>query len=240
MQVFSIGALKVHCQTCSLRELCMPVGLTIEELDRLDRVIAPRIGLKKLATLYRAGEPFRALYAIRRGSLKTTALAEDGREQVTGYHLPGEIIGFDGIATEHHGTEAIALEDTEVCALPFSRIENLARTVPALRYNLYQFMSKEIMRGQQAMLLLGNMRADERVAMFLLDLADRYHRGGYSSSKYIVRMTRHQIGSYLGLTLETVSRNLSQFHEDGLIQVQGRSIKLLDPVRLKQIVGQRK
>jgi CRP/FNR family transcriptional regulator len=173
------------------------------------------------------------------GSLKTTVLAEDGREQVTGYHMLGEIIGFDGIGTDHHGAGAIALEDTEVCVLRFASIENLARTLPALQRNLHKVLSKEIWRDQNVMLLLASMHADERLVVFLLGLADRYHRRGYSSTEYALRMTREEIGSYLGLKLETVSRLFSKFQQEGLIQVQGRSVKLLDTVALKEIVGQR-
>ena len=148
-------------------------------------------------------------------------------------------IGFDGIGTDRHGLGAIALEDTEVCVLPFHNIENLARILPALQHNLHQIMSREIMRDQSAMLLLGSMHADERLAVFLLNLADRYRSRGYSSTEYVLRMTREEIGSYLGLKLETVSRLFSRFHEAGLIQAQGRGVKLLDSVALKRLVGQR-
>ena len=236
-RVISIRDLKTHCQTCSMRELCLPVGLTIDEMKRVDALIAHRTKVRKHGTLYRAGDSFHALYVIQIGSLKTTMFAEDGREQVMGYHMPGELIGFDGICADSHGTDAIALEDTEVCVLPFIAIESLALVMPALQHNLHQLMSKEIARDHGMMLLLGSMHAEERLAVFLLDLADRYCRRGYSSSEYVLRMTREEIGSYLGLKLETVSRLLSRFHEEGVIQVQGRAVKLLDVVALKKIVG---
>jgi CRP/FNR family transcriptional regulator len=237
--VISIRDLKAHCSTCSMRELCLPVGLSPDELRQLDSLIGMRTKLKKGDTLYRAGESFSALFAVRLGSLKTTVLAEDGREQVSGYHMLGDIIGLDGIGSDRHGCQAIALEDTEVCTLPFDRIEELARNMPPLQHNLHRFLSKEIARDHNIMLLLGSMRADERLAVFLLNLADRYRRRGYSSTEYVLRMTREEIGSYLGLKLETVSRLFSRFQEEGLIQVQGRAVKLLDPGALKQIVGQR-
>lgn len=236
--IISIRDLKTHCQSCSMRELCLPVGLTIAEMKRVDTLIVHRTKVKKHETLYRAGEPFHALYAIRIGSLKTTVIAEDGREHVAGYHILGEIIGFDGIGTDLHGADAVALEDTEVCVLPFTSIENLARSIPALQHTLHQLMSKEITRDQGKMLLLGSMRAEERLAVFLLNLADRYRRRGYSSTEYALRMTREEIGNYLGLKLETVSRLFSKFQGEGLIQVQGRAVKLLDSVALKRIVGQ--
>jgi CRP/FNR family transcriptional regulator len=237
--VISIRDLKVHCSTCTMRELCLPMGLGTDEMKEVDALLGSRIKLRKGDTLYRAGEPFSALYAIRIGSLKTTVLAEDGREQVSGYHMLGDIIGLDGIGTDRHGCQAIALEDTDVCVMPFDRIEEIARTIPALQHNLHRLLSKEISRDQNVMLLLGSMRAEERLAVFLLSLADRYKRRGYSSTEYVLRMTREEIGSYLGLKLETVSRLFSRFQEEGLIQVQGRAVKLLDPAALKQLVGQR-
>ena len=237
--VISIRDLKTHCSTCSMRELCLPVGLDTDELKLIDALLGARIRLKKGESLYRAGDAFHSLFAIRLGSLKTTVLAEDGREQVSGYHMLGDIIGLDGIGTEHHGCQAVALEDTEVCVLPFERLEELAREVPPLQHNLYQFLSREISRDHNVMLLLGSMRAEERLAVFLLNLADRYRRRGYSSTEYVLRMTREEIGSYLGLKLETVSRLFSRFQEEGLIQVQGRAVKLLDTAALKQLVGQR-
>ncbi len=222
-----------------MRELCLPVGLSTDELKQLDALVGHRIKLKKGDSLYRAGDPFTALYATRLGSLKTTVLAEDGREQVSGYHMLGDIIGLDGIGTDQHGCQAVALEDTEVCVLPFERLEALARELPALQRNLYQFLSREISRDHNIMLLLGSMRAEERLSVFLLNLSDRYRRRGYSSTEFVLRMTREEIGSYLGLKLETVSRLFSRFQEEGLIQVQGRAVKLLDIAALKELVGQR-
>jgi CRP/FNR family transcriptional regulator len=236
-RVVSIDALRIHCQTCSIRELCLPVGMTGNEMERLDNLVTHRIRIRKGETLYRAGQRFHSLYAIRAGSLKTTVIAEDGREQVMSYHLPAEIVGFDGIGVDAHTVETFALEDTEVCALPFDRIEELAQAMPRMQHNLLQLMSKEMMRDQRAMLMLGSMRAEERLALFLLGLSDRYHRLGYSATAYTLRLTRAEIGSCIGLTLETVSRIFSRFHAEGLIHVQGRSVKLLDPIRLKSILG---
>jgi CRP/FNR family transcriptional regulator, anaerobic regulatory protein len=237
--VLSICTFKAHCQTCSLRELCLPAAFTSDEIKQFDALVAERTRLKCHDSLYRAGDPFYALYAIRSGSLKTIVIGEDGREQVTGYHMLGEIVGFDGIGTDRHGVEAVALEDTEACLLPFTRIENLARTMPVLQHNLHQMMSAEITRNHSVMLMLGSMHAKERLALFLLNLADRYRCRGYSSTEYVLRMTREEIGSFVGLKLETVSRVLSRFHQQGLIHVQGRAVKLIDRVGLKQIVGQR-
>jgi len=236
--VISIRELKVHCSTCSMRELCLPVGLSPDEVGQIDVLVGARVKLRKGDSLYRVGDPSAALYAVRLGSLKTTVLAEDGREQVAGYHMLGDIIGLDGIGSGHHGCQAQALEDTEVCVLPFERLEDLARDLPSLQRNLHQFLSREISRDHNVMLLLGSMRAEERLAVFLLNLSDRYRKRGYSSTEFVLRMTREEIGSYVGLKLETVSRLFSRFQEEGLIQVQGRAVKLLDLTALKRIIGQ--
>ena len=238
--VISIGELKMHCSKCGMRELCLPVGLEPAAMLLLEQLISSRVRLKKGDALYRVGDRFSALYAIRLGSCKSTVLAEDGREQVAGYHMPGDVIGMDGIATERHGCQAIALEDTECCVLPFGELGNLTRSVAPLQRNLYQLLSREVSRDHGIMLLLGSMRAEERVAVFLLNLSQRYQKRGYSSTEFVLRMSREEIGSYLGLKLETVSRLFSHFQRIGLIRVQGRTVKLLDTDALTQLVGQRR
>jgi CRP/FNR family transcriptional regulator len=196
------------------------------------------VRLKKGEVLYRAGDRFAALYAIRVGSCKTTVLSEDGREQVAGYHMQGDLLGMDGIGAERYGCEAVALEDTECCVLPFGELGDLTRSAAPLQRNLYRFLSREIARGQDIMLLLGSMRAEERLAAFLLNLSQRYRERGYSGTEFVLRMSRQEIGSYIGLKLETVSRLFSRFQQEGLIQVQGRSVKLLDITTLKLLLGQ--
>ena len=233
----SIQQLRTHCNSCNMRELCLPVGLAPDALRQLDELVANRARLKKNEVLYRAGETFAALYAIRLGSLKTTVLAEDGREQITGYHMIGDILGMDGIGSAVHGCEAIALEDSEVCAMPFERLEHLAQAIPALQQNLLRFLSRNIGRDQGMMLMLGRLRAEERLAVFLLNLSERYQQRGYSPSEFVLRMTREEIGSYLGLKLETVSRLFSRFQEEGLLQVSGRNIKIFDMPALKLLAG---
>ncbi len=221
-----------------MRTLCLPVGLTDTDIDQLEGLLGNRMRLKKGDALFRNGAPFTALYAVKLGSLKTTVLSDDGREQVAGYHMAGDLLGLDGMGDDRHGCEATALEDSELCVIPFTRIEELARHVPALQHNLHKFMSREIERDHRVMLLLGSMRAEERLAAFLLNLSERYKARGYSSTEFVLRMTREEIGSYLGLKLETVSRLFSKFQEDGLVMVAGRSIKIIDMPVLKQLVGQ--
>jgi CRP/FNR family transcriptional regulator len=226
------------CSSCNVKNKCLPADLDPDAMRQLEAVAKGRIRLRKGETLYRAGGPFTALYAIRSGSLKTVLLAEDGRDQVAGYHMPGEIVGLDGIGNDFHECESIALEDSEVCALPFERVEQVARDNAAFQHNLHRHLSREIGRQRTLMLLLGTMSAEQRLAAFLLDLSQRYQARGYSSSEFILRMTREEIGSYLGLKLETVSRLLSRLQREGLIQVQGRVIKLLERITLKELVGQ--
>jgi CRP/FNR family transcriptional regulator len=236
--VISIHELKAHCATCSVRELCLSAGLEQDTVRQLDKIISNRTRVRKRESLYRPGEFFHALYAIRLGTFKTVLLAEDGREQITGYHMAGEIVGLDGIGNNRHACQAVALEDGEVCVLPFNQLDELARDIPVLRRNLYRLISKDICRDQDMMLLLGSRCAEERLALFLLNLADRYQMRGYSSSEFVLRMTREEIASYLGLKLETVSRLFSHLQGIGMLQVQGRAIKLLDLAALKKLVGQ--
>jgi len=214
------------------------MGLDPALMHDLDELAKSRVRLKKGESLYRAGDAFTALYAIRMGSCKTTVLSEDGREQVAGYHMQGEMLGMDGIGAERHGCEAVALEDTECCVLPFGELGELTRNAASLQRNLYQILSREISRGQHVMLLLGSMRAEERLAAFLLNLSQRYRARGYSGTEFVLRMSRQEIGSYIGLQLETVSRLFSRFQQEGLIQVKGRLIKLLELTTLKQLLGQ--
>ena len=235
--IIAFGDLRTHCSSCGLRDACMPAGLAPDAVRQLDRIISHRRAVRKRDTLYRPGEAFTALYAVRLGTFKTLVLAEDGREQITGCHLPGEIIGLDGIGDRRYACHAVALEDSEVCILPFNHLDELAHELPALQHNLYRFMARDIRRDQDMMLLLGSRSAEERLALFLLNLADRYQALGYSSSEFLLRMTREEIASYLGLKLETVSRLFTRLQEEGLLQVQGRAIKLLDATGLRRLAG---
>ena len=223
-----VSAAKAGCSTCELRRLCIPAGLDTTFVQTLDRLFTRRIRLRKGESLFRAGDRFTSLYAVRSGSCKTLMLTSDGHDQVCGYYIRGEIIGIDGVGGGRHDCQAIMLEDTEVCVLPFDRIEELARHNGEFQRALHRRLAMEIARERNVMLMLGAMRAEQRLAAFLLDLAHRYHERGYSSTEFVLRMTREEIGSYLGLKLETVSRLFSRFHQDGLVQVQGRIVKQLD------------
>ena len=213
--------------------------LSVEELERLDDLVSTRRRIKRGDHLYRAGEEFDAIYAIRSGFFKTDVLLEDGRDQVTGFQMAGELLGLDGISTEHHTCNAIALEDSEICAIPFSRLEVLSREIHSLQRQFHKVMSREIVRDHGVMMLLGTMRAEERLAAFLLNLSQRFTARGFSHAEFYLRMTREEIGSYLGLKLETVSRAFSKFQEEGHIAVQQKHIRILNVNGLKALMNHR-
>ena len=215
----------------------MPLGLNVEELTRIDELVAARRPVKRGTALFHSGEKFSSLYAIRTGFFKTCVTTEDGRDQVTGFQMAGEVIGLDGIVNDQHTCNAIALEDAEVCVMPFDRIEEISREVNALQHHVHKIMSREIVREHGVMLLLGSMRAEERLAAFLLNLVQRLEARGFSKSELVLRMTREEIGSCLGMKLETVSRTFSKFAEEGLIEVRQRNICILDADALKRIVN---
>jgi CRP/FNR family transcriptional regulator len=238
--LIDINNLRIVCSSCSLRELCLPAGLDTGEMERMDRLVTRRRKLKRGTDLYRAGESLAALYAIRSGFMKSCVLNVDGREQVAGFHMAGDLLGLDAIGGGSHTCDTIALEDTEVCEIPFASLEQLSRELPSLQHQLHRVMSREIVRDYGVMLLLGSMSAEERLAAFLLNLSQRVAARGYSPSEFRLRMTREEIGSYLGLKLETVSRALSAFQERGLIRVRQKNVRLLDFAGLKAVIDQKR
>ena len=229
--------IKIACSNCNMRELCMPISLSEGDLDRIDSIIGTRKKIKRGETLYHNGDRFNNLYAIRTGFFKTCITSEDGRDQVTGFQMAGEVIGLDGIVNDQHTCDAVALEDAEICAMPFALIEDLSREVNALQHHVHKIMSREIVREHGVMLLLGSMRAEERLAAFLLNLAQRLHARGFSQSELILRMTREEIGSFLGLKLETISRTFSRFVEEGIVEVKQRHVRIVNTTALQEIVN---
>jgi len=228
---------EVTCSNCNLREMCLPKGLREEDVARIEAIVYARRRVKRGEALFNAGDPFNAVYAIRSGFLKTTVLNDDGREQVTGFYMGGELLGLDGIGTGTYNGNAVALEDCEVCVLPFSLVEEIGREIPIMQRHLHSVLSREIVRDHGVMMLLGSMRAEERLAAFLLNLSKRFTRRGYSHSDFHLRMTREEIGSYLGLKLETVSRLFSRFQDDGVIEVQQKHVRILDIEGLQAVLG---
>ena len=232
----SLNSLRAACSQCNLRELCLPYGLSEQEVRKLDSMVAAKRRLRRGQHMYRAGDPFEAIYAIKTGFFKTDVLLEDGRDQVTGFQMAGEILGMDGIGTEAHTCNAVALEDSEVCVIPFNQLEQLSSEIRALQHHFHKVMSREIVRDHGVMMLLGTMRAEERLAAFLLNLSQRFTARGYSPQEFHLRMTREELGSYLGLKLETVSRAFSRCQEEGLIAVQQKHIRILSIAGLKHLM----
>jgi CRP/FNR family transcriptional regulator len=232
-----IEPFKVACSNCNLRELCLPVGMSDEQMSMLDAIVAVRRAVPRGEALFRSGDAFASLYAVRTGFFKTGVTSEDGRDQVTGFQMAGELLGLDGIGTERHTCDAIALEDSQVCVIPFHLLEDLSRELSDLQRHFHRIMSREIVRDHGVMLLLGSMRAEERLAAFLLNLTQRLRARGFSSSSLVLRMTREEIGSYLGLKLETVSRAFSKFQDEGVLDVKQRQIRVLNPEALQTLVN---
>jgi CRP/FNR family transcriptional regulator len=228
------------CSSCNLRELCLPGGLCIDELERAQSIVYARRKVRRGESIFSAGDEFKSIYAVRSGFFKTSVVDGEGREQVTGFFMGGELLGLDGIGTGSHNGTATALEDSDVCVMPYGLIEELARELPSLQRHLHAVLSREIVRDHGVMMLLGSMRAEERLAAFLTNLSKRFLKRGFSPSEFHLRMTREEIGSYLGLKLETVSRLFSHFQKDGLIEVEQKHVRIRDAAGLAQILATRK
>ena len=228
---------RMACSTCNLREICLPVGLTRIELEYIDRrLVAARRKVHRGDHLYRTGDKFASLFAVWSGSFKTCLSVADGREQVTGFQMGGELLGLDGIDTGRHETDAVALEDSQVCVIHFDQLEELTEEVPSLQLQLQRILSREIVRSQGVMLLLGSMYADERLAAFLLNLAHRLQARGLSATAVTLGMSRDDIGSFLGMTVATVSRTFSKLQSQGLLFVRNRQVRIIDLLGLQHVL----
>ncbi|MES2116567.1 MAG: fumarate/nitrate reduction transcriptional regulator Fnr [Pseudomonadota bacterium] len=216
------------CAVCSFKKLCLPVGLDENEVSRLDKIIGRRRRVARDEYLYRMDQPFNSLYAVRFGHFKTAQINLRGEQQITGFQMAGDLLGMDAIGAGRHACNAVALEDAEVCEIPFARLQELFGEVPQLLQHFHRIMSQEIMREQNVMLFLGNMRAEQRFAVFLLNLSARYQARGYSATSFQLRMSREDMGGYLGLTIESVSRLLSRFRKQEWISIENRDLRILD------------
>jgi len=229
--------LRHTCADCASHDWCLPAGLDVKETKLLDRLTVHNRLVGRGGSVYRAGTAFHSMYAIRSGFVKSTITLDDGRERVTGLHMSGELIGMDAINTGKYMCDAVALEDSSVCAIPFDELECLTREIPALQQYLHRAMSREIAHDYGVMLLLGSMRAEERVAVFLVNCSKRYAARGYSPTRINLRLKRDEIGSYLGLKLETVSRVLSRFQQSQLITVEHKDVEIRDLDGLNRMIG---
>jgi CRP/FNR family transcriptional regulator, anaerobic regulatory protein len=227
------------CSTCHLKDLCLPCGLEGTEVQRLDGLMFARRRLKQGQALYLEGDKFGFIYAVRSGTFKSSLTLRDGRQQVTGFHIAGELMGLDGLASGQHASVAEALEDAEICAIPYAHLTDLAAANSSMQHIVGRLMSREIVREHSLMMLLGSMNAEERLAAFLVNLSQRMKARGYSASEFNLRMSRAEIGSLLGMKLETVSRTFSLFQQQGLLAVDKKHVRILDLERLAGAVERR-
>jgi len=228
---------QAHCKDCSLAGLCLPLSLNMEDMNALDEIVKRGRPLKKGEFLFRQSDVFDSVFAVRSGALKTFSLSDSGEEQITGFHLPSELVGLSGMDTETYPVSAQALETTSVCEIPFERLDELSILLPQLRRQLMRVMSREIRDDQQMMLLLSKKTADERIATFLVNLSARFRARGFSPNQFRLAMSRNEIGNYLGLAVETVSRVFTRFQQNQLLEAEGKSVHILDPIELCALAG---
>jgi CRP/FNR family transcriptional regulator, anaerobic regulatory protein len=225
------------CSSCCLKSVCLPSGIAAQDLGTLDRLTTAKRRVTRGSAVYRCTDSFEAIYAVRSGAFKNVGVSTKGEEKITGFYHPGDLMGLDAINSGSHQFNGVALEDSEVCVIPFPRLQEIALQIPALQHHVFRLISREISRDHGLMLLLGSMSAEQRLAAFLLSLSRRYQRMGYAADRFNLRMTREDIGNYLGLTLETVSRFLSRFAREGMIAARQRHIEIKDADALLEIVG---
>jgi CRP/FNR family transcriptional regulator, anaerobic regulatory protein len=236
-EVISIETIRVACRNCSLGTLCLPLGLESEDVERLDSIVKRARPLHRGDFLFHNGERFRSLYVVKTGSVKTYAPSEEGAEQVLGFHLPGEVIGLDAIDKEVHACTAKVLETSAICEIPFARLEELSGSIPSLQHQMYRLLSKEIGQDTEMLLLLGKKSADERLAVFLLSISQRLRKRGLCPTDFYLSMSRHEIGNYLGLAVETISRLFTRFQDEGLLKVDRKHVELLDLEAMEAFVA---
>ena len=236
-KVVNLNQLKAACENCSMHGLCLPIGVNEHDMLKLEKIIKRKQPLKRGGYLFNQGDSFHALYAIKSGSVKIYSIADDGSEQITGFLLPGELAGMDAINTEVHNSCAKALETTSFCEIPFTQLEELAGQLPSLRHQLLRLMSKEIMKEGEMLMQLGKKTAEERLASMLLNFSARFKERGFSYAEFNLSMSRNDIGNYLGLAVETVSRLFTRFQEQKLIHVKGKYIHLADIQALGKLAG---
>lgn len=234
-KIISFGNAKITCRNCNLVSLCLPMGLQSEEVERLDAIIKRSRPLHRGDHLFLDGEVLRSIFVVKTGSVKTYAPSEDGSEQVLGFHLPGELIGLDAIENQQHLCSAKVLETSAICEIPFHHLEELSGVLPNLQHQMYRLLSREIGHDEDMLTLLGKRNAEERLAVFLLSLSDRFKGRGFSANDFFLSMSRHEIGNYLGLAVETISRLFTRFQEERLLNVERKHIQLLDIERLRSI-----
>jgi CRP/FNR family transcriptional regulator, anaerobic regulatory protein len=226
---------KVSCGDCRLNTICLPISLHIEDIDRVNQIIQRSKPLQKGEYLFRANEVFSSVFAIRSGAVKSLTISQNGNEQVTGFYLPGELVGMDGLADNHYTNSVIALETASICEIPFNRLEELSLKVPSLQRHIFQLMSREITQDQHVIALLSKSNAEARIASLLLSISGRNSRRNLSTNKFLLPMSRTDIGNFLGLTIETVSRVLTRLKKSKVLTVDKKEIIINDMGALQQL-----
>ena len=224
---------KVRCNLCCLKEFCAPESLARADVEFLKTFVKKQeLRLRRGEQVYRQGDEFRALVAVHTGSFKICVASASGAGRVTGFAFAGDMMGLGGIDSGRHGDYAVALEDSGACLLPWERIEEAAVRLPVVRRQVMRMLSREIRREQELATILGHLSAEQRFAAFLQSLSQRYASRGFDGERIRLPMSRPDIGSFLGLTAETVSRLFTRFRTQGLIRARGRELQLLQPARL--------
>lgn len=235
-RVVSLDGIKVACSNCGLSTLCLPYGLKPDDVERLEHIVRRNRPLQRGQTLYSPGDKFRSLYVVKTGAVKTFTQTASGDEHVIGFHLPGEILGLDAIQEDQHGCFAKALETTAICEMPFGRLEELSSSIPSLQHQMLRLLSREVCSESQMISLLNNSSAEERLASFLISLSERFHRRGFSATDFFLAMSRQDIGSFLGLALETVSRLFTRFQDQGILRVDRKHVQITDMEGLRSVM----
>lgn len=229
---------KTHCASCSLNTLCLPLSLSKDDTNRLDSIIKRSRPIHKGESIFKQGESFKSLFAIRTGSVKTFAIMSDGEEQITGFHLASELVGLSAFNNNFYPENAVALETTTVCELPIDQLEHLFEVMPNLRKQILACMGHEIRHDQQLLLMLSKKSADERIAFFILNMGHRFQRRGFSATSFRLSMSRIDIANHLGMAVETVSRVFTRFQKAGFIQTEGKEVVICNSSELNKLAGE--
>lgn len=230
--------LQTSCGNCGLQQLCLPASIGGDDLPRLEQVVEVKKSLDREQALYAAGQPFRALYVVRSGAFKTSVADSQGEMQVLGFHLPGEIMGLDAIASGRHLCSAEALMKSSACEVPYDKLEEVAHELPGLQQQLMRVISREVQHDQRHLVMIGRRVALERLGIFLHSLSQRLERVRRDPHLFVLPMSRRDLANYLGLAIETISRLFSRLSEMGVIAVEGKTIRILDPVKLRELAGE--
>ena len=234
-QITDLSEIKLSCSSCNLAELCLPRGLNLKELDTLEQIIKRSKPIHKGDYIFRNGDTFRSLYAVRSGTIKIYTTTDDGDNQVMGFYFPGEVIGFNAIENNKHQCSAVALETSTYCAINFDNFEKISVIIPSLQHQMFRLMSKELTTENELLLTLCNKNAEEKIATFLISLSHRFEQRGYAANEFKLTMSRQDIGNYLGLTIETVSRIFSKLQRDKIIAIDHKIVEIKDREILHKI-----